>query len=171
MRQYYIKTVKKGFTLLETIIAIFIITIGIVGVSGLVSQTISSVTISSQRLIAAYLTQEGIEIVRNIRDTNWLEGSAWDAGLGADDWEGDYNNLNLTSCPFACEYDDLSSLKIDADGFYSYSAGNETKFKRKITIEDGPVPGDSLKVKVEVFWREKGKPYSVPAQENLYNWR
>ncbi|MBZ9578331.1 prepilin-type N-terminal cleavage/methylation domain-containing protein [Patescibacteria group bacterium] len=171
---------NKSFTLLEAIIAIFIITVGVVGVLGLVSQTIGSVIVSSQKLIAAYLAQEGIEIVRNIRDTNWLEGApSWDEGLGEDDWEGDYTmTQNLNFCLFACGYDDLSFLKIDANGFYSYSAGNDTKFKRKITIADkedlsDPPDGvyDKMTVTVEVFWREKGKTYNVSAQENLYNWR
>ena len=55
---------------MEAIVAIFVITTGIVGVLSLVTQTISSATFSKDKLIAAYLAQEGIEIVRNIRDTN-----------------------------------------------------------------------------------------------------
>jgi len=157
---------EKGFTILEVIVAIFVITAGIVGVSGLITQTIGSVTISSQKLVAAYLAQEGIEIVRNIRDTNWLEEAAWDDGLGVGYWEGDYDDTqNLTSW-----VDPGNFLNIDVSGFYSYSAGTQTKFKRKITIGSGPIL-DSLNVKVEVLWKEKGETYQVEAQENLYDWR
>ncbi|MBZ9569598.1 prepilin-type N-terminal cleavage/methylation domain-containing protein [Patescibacteria group bacterium] len=164
-----------GFTLLETIIAIFIITIGIVGVSSLVSQTIGSVTISSQRLIAAYLAQEGIEIVRNIRDTNWLEDVAWDEGLGVGDWEGDYTDTQsffypCSPIPFTCPTRGfpLHSLKING-GFYNYSSGTDTEFQRRITIFDKTA--DMFKVSVSVGWRAKGKTYQIEAQENLYNWR
>jgi len=166
------KMTKRGFTIIEAIVAIFVITTGIVGVLTLVTQTISSATYSSDRLIAAYLAQEGIEIVRNIRDTNWLEGAAtWNDGLGVGEYEGDYNDSDLTVCPSICDYDNnLRFLKIDG-GFYGYPlSGTETKFKRKITIGAGPI-ADSLNVKVEVFWQEKGKIYSVPVQENLYNWK
>lgn len=161
---------------MEVIVAIFIITAGVVGVLSLISQTVGSVTISSQRLTAAYLAQEGIEIVRNIRDTNWLEDVAWDDGLGVSDWEADYDDANLTSCPFPCDYENnLRFLKIDG-GFYNYISGTGAEFKRKITIsrEEYP-PGsgryDKITVTVEVFWQEKGRPHSVPVQENLYNWK
>jgi len=165
-RQNFAKQNLDGFTLLEAIVAIFVITTGIVGVLSLVTQTISSSTFSKDKLIAAYLAQEGIEIVRNIRDTNWLEEVAWNDGLGTGIWEGDYDDTqNLTSW-----IDPGNFLNIDASGFYSYAAGTPTKFKRKITIGSGPIV-DSLNVKVEVFWQEKGKIYTVPAQENLYNWR
>lgn len=156
---------KKGFTLLEVIIAIFIITTGIVGVLGLISQTITVTNISSQRLIAAYLAQEGVEIVRNIRDTNWLEEApSWDDGLTVGDWEGDYDDIqNLTSWINPGNF-----LNVDAAGFYSYSAGTQTKFKRKITIQ--PVV-NILEVSVLVEWQYKGNTYSISVQENLYNWR
>ena len=168
----------KGFTIMEAMVAIFIITTGIVGVSTLATQTISSAQISKDKLIAAYLAQEGIEIVRNIRDTNWLKNFTWDTNLDLGDFQTDYSSPDLTSCPTPCDYGspgtNLQFLKIDG-GFYNYSSlGTETKFKRKITIS--ALAGDTSpyyrkNVKVEVFWQEKGKPYSVPAQENLYNWK
>jgi hypothetical protein len=163
---------NKGFTLMEAIVAIFVITTGLVGVLSLVSQTISSSTFSKDKLIAAYLAQEGIEIIRNIRDTNWLEGGTnpWDEGL--------------TGCTGGCIADYTYSeqldptlpaytgqfLNIDSNSYYSYSAGTPTKFQRKITIGAGPI-ADSMNVKVEVFWQEKGAPHKVEAQENLYNWK
>jgi hypothetical protein len=162
---------NKGFTLMEAIVAIFVITTGLVGVLSLVSQTISASTFSKDKLIAAYLAQEGIEIVRNIRDTNWLQSLSWNNGLGAGEYEAAYQDSSLTSCPSICDYDhNLRFLKIDG-GFYGYPlSGTETKFKRKITIGAGPI-ADSMNVKVEVFWQEKGVQHKVEAQENLYNWK
>lgn len=154
-----------GFTLLEAIVAISVITVGLVGVLSLVTQTISSATFSKDKLIAVYLAQEGIEIVRNIRDTNWLTNASWNNGLGIGDWQVDYNDQVLfvyTGNPLNLE---------TATGFYGYDPGNATKFQRKITISAGPVSGSSLNVKVEVFWQEKGVTHKVEAQENLYNWK
>src|SRR3989338_10456135 len=71
---------EKGFTLIEVIVAVFVLTIGVVGVFALVNQTMAASSILTSRLIAAYLAQEGIEIARNIRDGNFLEA-------GEPDWE------------------------------------------------------------------------------------
>jgi len=176
----------KSFTLLEVILAITVLTLAVGGSFVLISQTIASVSVVQSKLTASYLTQEGIEIIKNIRDNNWLKFQPWDQSLeGGDCWEGDYQTLSppdyplLTSCPFPYQYDNLRFLGIDENGFYGYSylSGNETIFKRKITISDkvdldDPPDGeiDKLKVSVEVLWKEKGKTQSITAQEYLYNW-
>lgn len=72
---------NKSFTLIEVLIAIFLITAGMTGAFNLIQRTAVFSSISSSRLEAAYLAQEGIELVRNIRDSNWLAGSPWDQGL------------------------------------------------------------------------------------------
>lgn len=168
-----VKMSNRGFTLLEVIIAVFLIIVGISGAFLLITKTLGQMAASSSQLVAAYLTQEGIEIVRNIRDTNWLEQIDH-----TNDW-----NEGLTGCSAGCtaDYTYTASedpnllaipadnfLNIDGNGFYSYSAGTADKFKRKITIDTST---DILEVKVEVTWEEKGKSYQYFAQENLYNWR
>jgi prepilin-type N-terminal cleavage/methylation domain-containing protein len=160
---------SRGFTVLELMTVIFIITVGIVGVSSLITQTISLATLSSQKLTAIYLAQEGIEIVRNIRDKNWVVGESWNNGLVlpqidcSSGCEADYNDQGLS--PYSG-----TLLKLETGtGFYGYDIGSPTQFKRKITITQ---PGaDILKVLVLVEWQVKTKTYSVSAQENLYNWR
>ena len=62
---------KNGFTLIELIIAIFILSIGIVGIFGAYSAMVVATSDISNRFTATYLAQEGIEIVKNIRDLNW----------------------------------------------------------------------------------------------------
>lgn len=160
---------KNAFTLIELLVAIFLLTLGIGGTYSLISNFIVSSSISSQRLIAAYLAQEGIEIVRNIRDTNLLEGENWRNGLENGNWQGDYTiNENLMPCADPCDYNNLSFLRIDANGFYGYGAGNHTIFKRRITLGGS---GDVMEVRVTVFWQERGRSYQFTVQENLYNWR
>ena len=159
-----------GFTFLELVITIFVITVGIVGVYIVAQYPISYTSISIQKLTAAYLAQEGIEIVRNIRDTNWVEeSSSWTDGLEAGDWEADYDDQILTACSSPCDYEhNLRFLKING-GLYNYDLGTPTNFKRKITIDNSSLPA-FLKVIVLVEWRQKGKTYTVEAQENLYPW-
>jgi len=155
-----------GFTLLEMIIAAFVVIIGLVGVFSLITQTTAFVNSSSQRLTAAYLAQEGIEIVRNIRDANWLEqrdnpSILWLDGLDQGEWEADYNDSFLSS--YAERY-----LKFNGN-FYSYDSGTDTKFKRKITITTQGA--DIIKVQIQMQWEDRGRTNQIIVQENLYNWR
>ena len=167
----------KGFTLLEVSIATFILTIGIGGSFVLIQRVFISSADFPSKLIATYLAQEGIEIVRNIRDTNWVKGASWDEGFeesGEYVYEIDYDNTDLPF-PLACSpcnFSDLNFFYID-NGFYQYSySEEETKFKRKVTINRSLEEPHILKVSVEVFWEEKGESRGpVRAQENLYKWR
>lgn len=60
------RTTKKGFTLMEVIIAVAVITTALVASISLISFTVSGATLNRSKVIAAGLTQEGLEIVRNI---------------------------------------------------------------------------------------------------------
>lgn len=159
---------------MEAIIALFLISVGIVGFFSVFQKIINYNSIIFSRLTAAYLAQEGIEIVRNIRDSYWLDGEK--------DWE-DFLDLSNSYCLLSgsgCQADYKSEtfdfysgeyLQIDYDGFYSYSAGTSTKFQRKITINSDPFnPDDPVEVIVEVSWSEKGQDYKTQVQENLYRW-
>jgi len=163
---------NRSFTLIECLVAIFLITLGVGGAMAVVNQTTAFTQVASSQLVAAYLAQEGIEIVRNIRDTNSLkihkevEGINWDTGLPdcLEGCEADYDDSALIS---ADRY-----LKIDG-GFFNYDSGQDTTFKRKIIIEhdwDIYYEADILKVRVSVSWQERGRTHQVIAQENLYLW-
>lgn len=165
-RRYAASKSAKGFTLLETMIAVAVITVAMVAVTQLSQRALLYNRIASSKHTASYLAQEGLEIVRNIRDTNWLEQRdnpqvPWDEGLGAGDWEADFNDASLTAYQGRL-------LKVDS-GFYNYDTGQDTKFQRKITLQK---PGaDTLQVSVQVIWQESGAPYSASLQGLLYNWR
>lgn len=155
---------KNAFTILEVMLAIFILTAAIGGSFILIQKTLFSVSQSQSKLIAVYLGQEGIEIVRNIRDTNWLKGLSWDNGLEEGEWEADYNDEGLTQ-----QYNGGQFLKTDTDGFYDYSGDTLTQFKRKITIF--PIDDHKLEVSVEVEWTKRGRVYTIDlVVEHLYNW-
>ncbi len=163
--------------MLEMMMAIFVILVGVLGVMSLIQRVLFFGSISHSRLAAAYLAQEGIEIIRNIRDTNWLEARTvandWDEGLTncSTGCAADYNHSygpNLTDPDLSIINPD-TFLNIDGNGFYSYSSGTQTKFKRKIKISS--ISPDALNVLVEISWTDKEATYSLSVQENLYNWR
>ena len=77
---------QKGFSLLEVIIAISILGTGIAGAIALTTQTIQTGTFVQKQLTAAYLAQEGVEVIHNLRHNNWVkeaegEVTKWFTGL------------------------------------------------------------------------------------------
>ncbi len=160
--------INKGFTLIGTIIAVNLIIALTGGIFLLIHQSTILVSDIFFKHKAAYLAQEGIEIVRNIRDTNWLEGELWDQGILTGDWEIDYKTQNLIRSYAG------TKLNIDAQGFYSYSPGAETKFKRKITIQREDLDGDGeeeIQIWSRVQWEKRGRSFDITVQKNLYNWK
>jgi type II secretory pathway pseudopilin PulG len=175
MNQFSNKRNLTGFTLLEIVIAMFVVTIGMGGVFTVIQKSFSAISLSASRLVAANLAQEGIEVVRNIRDTNWLEEQDWDSGLGAGDYQVQYDDAEtgIVFCALPCAYDDMGFLNIDEDGFYSYKDSGAyitTKFKRKVTISDKTA--DSMKITAEIIWKERGGiEYNYIAHNLLYDWK
>ncbi len=164
---------KKGFTLPEVIIAASILLAGIVVFSIVFTRIVSLLPLISFKFTAAYLAQEGVEIVRNIRDTNWLEGESWKNGLTVcsasegNFCEVDYDDTELTPKDQSSQ---LSYLETTDGAFFAYNQGvTETRFKRKIIIEE-IIGKEALDVTVFVEWEVKGKPYEIQVNEHLYNW-
>lgn len=158
---------SRGFTLVEVLVALTIAVIGIGGAYALINQSLAFINSASMRLSAVYLAKEGVEIVRNIRDSNYL--NAYKNGTG--NW-----NSGLTGCTNGCGADytmaSLSAanknkfLKFNGS-FFNYSSGSDTSYKRVITVN---TQTDVLRVNVKVLWSERGAQKSVEIDENLYNW-
>jgi prepilin-type N-terminal cleavage/methylation domain-containing protein len=175
---------SRGFTLIEIVIAIFIMSIAVVGVFSAYSMMVILTSDSADRLTASYLAQEGIEVIRNIRDKNWLNmfcctnggagcpadscdpAPAWLDGLMSDSVSTkncivDYKTTASKAVPVPSWSDgEPDYLYIDSAGFYSLSTEGETKtkFKRKIILEKKPIDSlnnYALKVTVEVSWNQK----------------
>jgi len=154
---------QQGFSLIEVIIAIFVITIGIVAVVNLISSAIGSVAISESQVIATNLCQEGLEVVRNIRDSNWEKAESWNNGLSNGNYRIEYNSNALLALS------DNPALKLNSNGYYQYSSGNDTLFHRKITINN--INDHELDAISEVGWRQRGKSVNTRAKIKLYDWR
>ncbi len=77
---------EQGQTILEMLIAIFVIVVGVFGILTLIISTIQAGREGSNRIVALNLAREGIENVRSIRDSNWVypvsaTKPTWDNGL------------------------------------------------------------------------------------------
>jgi prepilin-type N-terminal cleavage/methylation domain-containing protein len=133
---------SKGFTLVETLVAIAIFTMSILGLMSVMAQGISDTTYAKQKIIATYLAQEGIEYVRNMRDTEvFLQNS--------EEWGGFIANNSLV--PY-----DIDS--IDFPGF-----------TRVISVTDSILAGGA-EVSSTVTWGQSSGLHSVIFKEILFDW-
>lgn len=67
---------NSGQTLIETLVAIFILVMGITSAVGLAIFSYGSSTNVTKQIIAVGLAREGIEAFKNMRDTNWLKSAS-----------------------------------------------------------------------------------------------
>src|SRR5665213_1019796 len=76
---------QRGFTLVETLAAISLITIAIVAPMALTVQSLQAAYYARDQITASNLAQEGIEAIRSVRDGNILataKGTATDLFQG-----------------------------------------------------------------------------------------
>ncbi|MBP7819462.1 prepilin-type N-terminal cleavage/methylation domain-containing protein [Candidatus Gracilibacteria bacterium] len=70
---------RSGFTLIEVLIALTIISVTFIGVSGLISSNLRSNQLNQALITANYLNQEALEVSRHLRDSGWLNNFAFNA--------------------------------------------------------------------------------------------
>lgn len=159
---------RGGFTLLETIVALALILSAMAGPVTLASRGIFFAKFSKNKLIGANLAQEGLEIVRKMRDDNVLARRAFDLGIFDPinmDREGDVLSPSLSTFIGAALLRDTDS------GIYhipSSGGGTQTIFTRKLTITKPSA--DELLTVSRVTWEEAGIIRNVTIREILYNW-
>lgn len=68
---------KSGFTLIEVIISMAVLAVSFAAISGLLFYSIRANTANINRFMAYNLAQEGLEAIRNMRDSNWLSNFSW----------------------------------------------------------------------------------------------
>ena len=136
---------NKGFTILETIVAVLILGISISAMVVIMGGGAQKTIHNKDRLTAAYLAQEGVELVRNIRDTVFLVHED-DVGITArwDIFKDDLDTCFTSTCAVSYNFDAdsgeipvivsggyTSPLKFNATtGRYSYGSGVATMFTR-----------------------------------------
>lgn len=158
---------NKGFTLLETLVAVAVLSLALSGVLTLASMGIRSASSASKQITAFFLANESIEYVRNKRDSNLLAGSDWLNGLSAcQSAEGCYadvlNNV-MTQCGPTCP-----KIKFDSSqNLYNYSVGEESIFTRQILI--APVSSYEIKLTAIMSWPQGELSRSFTLEERLFN--
>lgn len=156
---------ERGFTLIETLVALVLITVAMGPVFILATSSVNVASRIEHNLIASNLVQEGIEVIRNIRDTNWLNGSAFDNNLFTGTWRVQWDTVGGGLMPVGSN----PVLKKDS-GIYNYSTGTNTIFRRTVAISK-PNSGELVLIS-SVTWVERGNiNRTVSAESHLFDWR
>jgi len=185
--------------MLETLVAISVMLVGIVGPISLIAQALASTAFSRNHIVAYNLAQEGIELVRAVRDDMVL--------CSRFGWT-DFSNLGSLA-PGYFEFDALLSTTIGCgslsmnvpqpirraaatcntplhitNGIYTYTGGTITGFSRCVRIcvpanaapcsavADPDIPAsDQFEIISTVTWEERGATKNISLRDRLYDWR
>ncbi|MBX4189372.1 type II secretion system GspH family protein [Candidatus Parcubacteria bacterium] len=182
---------KSGFTLVETLVAIGILVISIIGAFTAAQSGLSTSIYAKNQVIAFYLAQEAVEQIRNIRDENSLNSRNWLLGIAYDPINDPcfpgkvcrVNTLdNVVSVPdgiftHLTQCTNVSGPKCDnlqqapSVGHYGYHtdpAWVVTPFNRQITIT--PINLHEVSILVTVTWSKGPINQTFQVRENLLDW-
>ncbi len=85
-----------------------------IGVLSLIEQNIKSQSLNKNTLIAYQLAQEGVELIRQVRDTNWRTERNWNENLAVGNYYMDYTD----TAPHSAANKNDGNLKQDSSGMY-----------------------------------------------------
>jgi prepilin-type N-terminal cleavage/methylation domain-containing protein len=183
---------QKGFTLIETLIAIFLLTLTVGGLLELAAGGYYSVRYARNQLVADTMLQESLEYMHNSRDTNLQQGGTWQA------WTQGFTACNsstgcivdpyttgpkVTACRDLTSTGECPAISFYPNaGFYGYVGANypamngqsfdtptATSYVRTITMQ--PYGADQLQVTSTVQWMNGSVRKSASQSILLTNWQ
>ncbi|MEK9186084.1 MAG: hypothetical protein AAB885_00695 [Patescibacteria group bacterium] len=161
---------EKGQLVVEAMIAIVILVTATLTFVGILSRSLGFNRVITDQYIGTYLAAEGVEVIKNIIDANYLQSRPWNAGGFSvkRDWEIEYDSEILS--PSSNRYFCLDK----STGRYGYKEcssqdGKQTTFKRVVSTE--PIGSNEIKVNSSVTWRNRGLDYQINLEDHFFNWR
>src|SRR3989344_3384292 len=179
---------SSGQVLIEAMVAISIVTVGLLGIFSVLSRSLSLNRTVADNYVAANLAAEGIEIVKNIVDGNVLKIQnstmvPWNLGVTNGVYVVNYNDNSLSSS--ILENCDADSIKNNAsfamtfnsdNGLYTHDTANQdigisaTNFKRVVCVDTSD-DGNEIKVNSIVTWTGRGgAEFDINLEDHFYNW-
>lgn len=175
-----IRSKDKGFTLIEVLVAIFILITAVVVPLTIGAKAFAFSNFVRDQSIASYLAQEGVEFIRLQRD-NWSLGSA----VPASSWSNFKAATSQCFGTYGCRIDvsglvancgvSCSPLYQQSSGYYTYSPVTNKSFVRtiKMTLITGTHPAlERVKVESTVSWSTNGiSSRSITITDYLTPWQ
>lgn len=144
---------RAAFTLVETILAITIIGLIITAAAQLTQSSIKIGRNTIDEFVAFHLAEEGVEVVKVIRDSNWLQNKAW------------RNNLDDGLYAIA---EGLPWTLQPISGVGKLAAEN---FSRIIKISSVPDTKTMLITSTVAYFSKKGEERKVSLSAELTDWK
>lgn len=157
---------NKGFTLVETLVAITILLLAVTGTITTAQKGLQNAYYATDQVTAVFLAQEAIESIRAYRDSKALEAYAnyVSGGTGSLDTTNWLPSNIATGCIIGkCRFNPQSNQPFESctgsncvvhrssDGRYTHNTGDAaTKFTRQVYIEE--TNSGEVKVTVDVKW-------------------
>lgn len=170
------KHTERGFTLVETLVAVAILGLALTGPLIAASNGLNNAFFARDQIVATFLAQEGVELIRAIRDTNsangfWLQGLT---GGFCDTGNGCIISRIGGARTSACGNEGCPVLQFnELRGVYHYneSTGEPSRFTRTIKLSD--VSADYAHVQVDVSWQASvlGRMKTVTIETDITNWQ
>jgi prepilin-type N-terminal cleavage/methylation domain-containing protein len=173
---------NKGFTLVESLVAISILSLSIAATFTAVQNSLQNSSIAKDQTTAFYLAQEAVEYIRNKRDENalyYINGASntWLTGISA--LAGDpcyFGKVCRVDSPAATitycgmDFDTCPVLNKDTNsGLFGYTAGwTPTIFKREVKLRE-VVANREVEVTVRMSWTSRWGTKSFQITENIFN--
>ena len=177
------KTHLPAIALLETVVAVVVLSIALTVAAGFVSVGLKSVDGNKRKLVALYLAEECLELVRNVRDSAQRQDLRWYCAFPN---EGRYSievaNFNALSEGTApdCQTElgvTIASLPSGALGTEIVFGGQRTSFHRFLSVQniflgstiDQDTAPDIQEYTCTVTWGTKNQE-SLSLTQQLTNW-
>ncbi len=164
---------NAGFTLVETVVAIFILSMSIGALLTLAAGGFFSVRYARNQIVADHLAQEALEYIRNDRDTASQARIPWNTWLVS---------LESAGCASACRVDAYATPHYQVctnacpsffysatPPYYSYSTQANTTYVRTVTIERA-AGGRQLIVTARMSWKNGANTKTVSQSMLLSDW-
>ncbi len=160
---------RQGQMIIEATVSVSIMIVGLLGIFVLVSRSLNMYHTAAQGYVAANLAAEGIEVTKNILDTNILKGGvAWNYGFNDRSYYGiQYNSKDMA---LVSGNPNNTLLYDSATGLYSYDTGNKTVYKRTVVINN--ISQNEIQVNsIVTYTINTGATLNVNVEDHFYNWK
>lgn len=167
----------RAFTLVEVVLAIALLSLVLTMVAGFVITGIRVNTANVHQLQATYLAEEGLEMVRNIRDSNWWQNVAWNTTLAPGTYVVGFYDFGTPSWQLTAITDpDLESYlyedTVNGVAVLTHDpVGTQSAFRRFIEITDVDSTDGIIDVSSTVEWNERGTERKMVLSTSLTDWK